>query len=106
MRRNDETKATNNEQTPVETLNNDELDSPELTSRRKFIGRVSGITAAAIAAGSLGLEPLLGSPTSEAVAAPKDDDNQLSKNDLQKRRNESAQVRHQAEVFNKQLGVV
>jgi hypothetical protein len=37
--------------------------------RREFLGRMSTVTAAAFAAGAIGLEPLLGSATPEARAA-------------------------------------
>src|SRR5262249_33569943 len=37
-------------------------------SRRKFLGEVGGITAATIAAGAIGLEPLLGSNSGVARA--------------------------------------
>ena len=42
--------------------------SPSSRSRRKFLGDVGGITAVTMAAGTIGLEPLLGSKSSEAKA--------------------------------------
>ena len=42
--------------------------SKSVRSRRKFLGEVGGITAAAMAAGTIGLEPLLGSKTAEVEA--------------------------------------
>lgn len=42
--------------------------SPSSRSRRKFLGEVGGITAVTLAAGTIGLEPLLGSKSSEAKA--------------------------------------
>src|SRR5262249_46361952 len=42
--------------------------SPASHSRRKFLGEVSGITAVTIAAGAIGLEPLLGSNSGVAKA--------------------------------------
>lgn len=71
------------------------------TSRRRFIGHFGGLTAATIAAGSIGLQPLLGSPASEAEAQQGSGESNLNK-----RRKRSAQIRHDAEIFNKQLGNV
>ncbi|HYV28010.1 MAG TPA: twin-arginine translocation signal domain-containing protein [Candidatus Eisenbacteria bacterium] len=42
--------------------------APSRHSRRKFLGEVGGITAVTLAAGTIGLEPLLGSKSSEAKA--------------------------------------
>ena len=57
-----------------------EVNSPSRRTRRKFLGEVGGIAAAGMAAGVIGLEPLLGSkravveaaeitPTSDSVRA-------------------------------------
>ncbi len=72
--------------------------SPSLPSRRKFIGNVGGITAATIAATVVGLPSLSGTKSSEVEAA------EIGPQKGNQRRNKSAQIRHKAEVFNKQLG--
>jgi hypothetical protein len=66
-------------------------------SRRKFLGEVFGITAAGMAAGAMGLKPLLGSKGAEAEATEI-----TPEPDLQ-RRDDSYQVRHQAAVAEKNL---
>jgi hypothetical protein len=51
----------NEESSPLES-------SPKSPDRRQFLGKLSGATAATIAAGTIGLKPFLGSPTSVAFA--------------------------------------
>src|SRR5712692_9180641 len=72
--------------------------SPSRRSRRKFLGEVGGIAAAGMAAGVIGLEPLLGSKRAAVEAAEI-----TPEPDLQ-RRNDSYQVRHQAAIDEKNLG--
>ncbi|HEV2764127.1 MAG TPA: vanadium-dependent haloperoxidase, partial [Pyrinomonadaceae bacterium] len=43
--------------------------SPAAPERRRFLGQAGALTAATFAAGAVGLEPLLGSPSSDAYAA-------------------------------------
>ncbi|MGH7890064.1 MAG: hypothetical protein ACRENF_05895, partial [Thermodesulfobacteriota bacterium] len=73
--------------------------SPSLPSRRKFLGNVGGITAATIAATVVGLPSLPGTKNSEVNAA------EIGPQNGSQRRNRSAKIRHDAEIFNKQLGV-
>src|SRR2546426_12563033 len=49
-----------------------DLESPANTSRRTFLGTFSGVVAATMAAGAIGLEPLIA--TKSAVAHASDDD--------------------------------
>src|SRR5437879_4807754 len=49
-----------------------DLESPANTSRRAFLGTFSGVAAAAMAAGAIGLEPLI--DTKSAVAHASDND--------------------------------
>ena len=44
-------------------------DAPLSGSRRKFLGNIGGITVAALTAGAIGLEPLVGANESVASAA-------------------------------------
>ena len=47
----------------------DRSDAPPSGSRRKFLGNVSGVAVAAVTAGAIGLEPLLGGKESVADAS-------------------------------------
>jgi hypothetical protein len=47
----------------------DRSDTPPSGSRRKFLGNISGVAAAAVTAGTIGLEPLLGGKQSVADAS-------------------------------------
>ena len=64
------------------------MSRPVPPNRRQFIGRAGLATAAAVAAGTIGLEPLLGSTSSTASAAAV---NPLSN---QQRRNKAYNIRH------------
>jgi hypothetical protein len=47
----------------------DRSGTPPSGSRRKFLGKVSGVAVAAVTAGAIGLEPLLGGKESVADAS-------------------------------------
>jgi len=72
------------------------------TSRRKFIGRVGAAGAAAVAAGVVGLEPLLGTRRSEAHATSAGPGANQRANDCAKLRRDSAQAGLQATPQNLQ----
>lgn len=94
----------NKKQIDEDVQSNQELEeensqSPSSRSRRKFLGNLGGITAATIAATTIGLPSLNGSKGSEAEAK------EIGPEKGNKRRNSSAQIRKDAAQFNKQLGV-
>ncbi len=66
-------------------------------SRREFLGRVGGVTAATIAAGSVGLPPLLGMKDAGAEAA------EAGPLNAQQRRNLAFQIRHQTALDERNL---
>ncbi|HXG64150.1 MAG TPA: vanadium-dependent haloperoxidase [Blastocatellia bacterium] len=66
-------------------------------SRRKFLGSVGGATAVGLAAGVVGLPPLLGARSAEVAAA------EVGPLNAQQRRNRAYQIRHQAAIFQKNL---
>lgn len=71
---------------------------PSRRSRRKFLGEVGGITAATMAAGAIGLEPLLGSKRSVAKAV------QITPTSDSDRVTASKQIRKAAADAEKALG--
>jgi hypothetical protein len=67
----------------------------EVPSRRQFLGRAGGATAALVAAGAIGLEPLVGSRRSEARAveiSPFDDDRADRAGDAERIREDAARA--------------
>ncbi len=73
--------------------------SSAVPNRRQFIGRLSGATAATIAAGAIGLEPLLGSKTSEVEA------HELAPQTPNHRVHDAEKIRKDAGKAEKDLGV-
>lgn len=67
-------------------------------TRRHFLGGVGGVTALTVASGVIGMPSLVGSKGSVAQAAEVESSNKPS------RRGRAAQIRHEAETFNKRLG--
>src|SRR5690348_15724921 len=82
----------------VRELSADKSHSPQRRSRRRFLGEVGGIAAMGLAAGSIGIEPLLGSKRAIVQAA------EITPEGDQQRLNDSFQVRLQADVNEKNLG--
>ncbi|HLG13314.1 MAG TPA: vanadium-dependent haloperoxidase [Blastocatellia bacterium] len=72
--------------------------APSSPSRREFLGSVGGAAAVTIAAGAIGVEPLLGSKSSEARAI------EIAPQGGIQRRDSAYQVRHQAAIDEKNLG--
>jgi membrane-associated phospholipid phosphatase len=56
-------------QTLAESSAQEQVLPPASPSRRKFLGKAGGVTAATLAAGAIGLEPFLASKRAEALAA-------------------------------------
>src|ERR1044071_9544375 len=76
--------------------------SPSPRSRRRFLGQVGGITATTMAAGALGLEPLIGSKRSIA-RAQSSGDGALGPLTAGERELRAAELRNNATQFNLNL---
>jgi hypothetical protein len=70
------------------------ISSPE---RRKFLGSLGGLTAAAVAGGAIGIEPTLTGVSAWAEAA------EIGPLQAEQRRNSAYQVRHQAALIQKNI---
>jgi hypothetical protein len=94
------------EQTTVENESSgpnshaDDSVMPSRPTRRKFLGHVGGITAATMAVGTMGLEPLFGSARTTALAE------EIGPGNPTQRENDAARIRHDAEQRNLELPIV
>lgn len=84
----------------VDVCDTRESDSPVPTSRRRFLGNVGGVAAAAMASGAIGLEPILGSKSAVVMA---NHDDVLGPQSLAERASRAKDLRVDAAGFNFQL---